>query len=215
VSLVPSLAQVQEGAALPAPSDEALRTERARSSEVFRRLDALTPPGQSARERAIPSITTVPGRGPDPAAIADQFRRTQADRAPRGPALLLFVSFSMPPESLLRLAHQARRADGVLVFRGLAGATLREMVGRVEPLAKTGATIEINPDAFARFGVEFVPTFVLAESLTSCGDETCEGRVRRIAGDVTLDYALERLARGDGAIASAAAERLGTLRGVR
>ena len=214
-SLVPSLAQVQEGAALPTPSDEALRTERARSSEVFRRLDALTPPGQSARERPIPSITAVPGRGPDPAAIADQFRRTQADRAPRGPALLLFVSFSMPPESLLRLAQQAKRSDGVLVFRGLAGATLREMVGRVEPLAKTGATIEINPDAFARFGVEVVPTFVLAESLASCGDKICEGRVRRIAGDVTLDYALERLAHADGAIGSAAAARLNTLRGGR
>jgi conjugal transfer pilus assembly protein TrbC len=214
-SLTAALAQAQEDAALPAPSDEALRTERARSTEVFRRLDALTPPGQSARERVVPSITAVPGRAPDPAAIADRFRRTQTDTAPRGPALLLFVSFSMPPESLLRLAHQARRADGVLVFRGLAGATLREMVGRVEPLAKTGATIEINPDAFARFGVEVVPTFVLAESLTSCGDETCEGRVRRIAGDVTLDYALERLARADGAIGSAAAARLNTLRGGR
>jgi hypothetical protein len=39
--------------------------------------------------------------------------------------------------------------------------------------------------------------------------------VRRIAGDVTLDYALERLARADGAIGSAAAGRLDTLRGAR
>ena len=214
-SLTPALAQVPKDPALPAPSDEALQAERARSSEVFRRLDAVAPRGQSPRERAIPSVPAAPGRAPDPGAIAEQFRRTQTDTATRGPALLLFVSFSMPPESLLRLAHQAKRADGVLVFRGLAGATLREMVGRVEPLAKTGAAIQIDPDAFARFGVEVVPTFVLAESLASCGEATCEGRVRRIAGDVTLDYALERLARGDGAIGSAAAERLNTLRGVR
>ena len=67
-----------------------------------------------------------------------------------------------PREASFVLAHQAKRADGVLVFRGLAGATLREMVERVEPLAKTGASIQIDPDAFARFGVEVVPTFVLA-----------------------------------------------------
>jgi conjugal transfer pilus assembly protein TrbC len=163
----------------------------------------------------IPAVPAIPARAPDPGAIAEQFRRMQTDAATRGPALLVFVSFSMPPESLLRLAHQAKRSDGVLVFRGLTGATLREMVGRVEPLAKTGAAIQIDPEAFARFGVEVVPTFVLAESLASCGDATCEGRVRRVAGDVTLDYALERLARGDGAIGSAAAERLSQLRGVR
>ena len=182
---------------------------------MFRRLDAAAPPERSARDRGMPSISVAPGRAPDPAVISEQFRRMQEDAIPRGPALLIFVSFSMPAGSLLRLAHQAKRADGVLVFRGLAGATLREMVERVEPLAKTGASIQINPEAFARFGVEVVPTFVLADSLASCGEATCEGRVRRIAGDVTLDYALERLARADGAIGSAAAGRLNTLRGAR
>jgi conjugal transfer pilus assembly protein TrbC len=214
-SLTPALAQAPKSPALPAPSEEALQAERARSSEVFRRLDAVATPEPSPRGRAIPSVPAIPGRAPDPGTIAEQFRRMQTDAANRGPALLVFVSFSMPPDSLLRLAQQAKRANGVLVFRGLAGTTLREMVGRVEPLAKTGAGIQIDPSAFARFGVEVVPTFVLAESLATCGDATCEGRVRRIAGDVTLDYALERLARGDGAIASAAAERLDTLRGVR
>ena len=215
--LTPALGQVPRSAALPAPSnmDDVVQAERARSTEVFRRLDAAAPPERSARDRAMPSISVAPGRAPDPAVISEQFRRMQEDAPPRGPVLLIFVSFWMPAASLLHLAHQAKRADGVLVFRGLAGATLREMVERVEPLAKTGASIQINPDAFARFGVEAVPTFVLAESLASCGEATCEGRARRIAGDVTLDYALERLARVDGAIGSAAAGRLNTLRGVR
>jgi conjugal transfer pilus assembly protein TrbC len=146
--------------------------------------------------------------------MAEQFRRTRADAAPRAPVLLVFVSFSMPVESLLRLAHQAKRADGVLVFRGLAGATLREMVERVEPLARTGAAIQINPDAFARIGVKTVPTFALMDS-TSCADRSCDTGVRRIAGDVTLDYALERLSRADDPIGGAAAARLNMLRGVR
>jgi conjugal transfer pilus assembly protein TrbC len=192
--------------------DDLVRTERARSNEVLRRLDSITPPGETPRGRAIPNVSVTPGRAPDPAVIAERFRHEQASEPPRAPALLVFVSFSMPTESLLRLAHQAKRADGVLVFRGLTGATLREMVERVEPLAKTGAAIQIDPDAFVRFGVKAVPTFALTEDSRSCDDRSCDTGVRRIAGDVTLDFALERLAHADDALGSAASARLKMLR---
>lgn len=212
-----ALAQVQPHAAFPLRSDldEAARAGRARSGEVFQRLEAIGPAGRPARAREIPALTVAPGRVPDPAAIAEQFRQTQADTAPRGPALLVFVSFSMPAESLLRLAQQAKQADGVLVFRGLAGVSLREMVARVQPLAKTGAAIQINPEAFTRFGVAVVPTFALASSAAPCGDSVCEALVQRVAGDVTLEHALERLAHPDNPIGQAAAVRLNLLRGRR
>jgi conjugal transfer pilus assembly protein TrbC len=163
----------------------------------------------------MPTLTVAPSRAPDPAAIAEQFRQTQADTTPRGPALLVFVSFSMPAENLLRLAQQAKQVDGVLVFRGLAGASLREMVARVQPLAKTGAAIQINPEAFTRFGVSVVPTFALANSAEPCGDGVCEASVQRVAGDVTLEHALERLAHTNNPIGQAAAVRLNLLRGGR
>ena len=215
--VTPVLGQVPPTAGFPTPRDldQSIESERTRSKGVFERLDAIAPSGQPIRERTIPSVNVSPGRGPDPAAIAEEYRRTQLDTAPQGPVLLVFVSFAMPPESLLRLAQQAKRADAVLVFRGLAGATLRQMVERVQPLAKTGAAIQINPDAFARFGIEVVPTFIIAESLASCGDQTCERRVHRIAGDVTLDHALERLARAGDAAGSTAATRLNAVRGGR
>jgi conjugal transfer pilus assembly protein TrbC len=212
-----ALAEVQPPVALPSQSDldQATQAGRARSGEVFQRLEVIAPAGRSARARELPSVNIAPGRAPDPAAIAEQFRQTQADTAPQGPALLVFVSFSMPPENLLRLAQQAKQADGVLVFRGLAGASLREMVARVQPLAKTGAAIQINPEAFTRFGVSVVPTFALANSAEPCGDSVCEASVQRVAGDVTLDHALERLARTDDPIGRAATVRLNLLRGRR
>jgi conjugal transfer pilus assembly protein TrbC len=212
--LTPALAQAPDSAKFPSPGDldELVRTERARSDEVLRRLP-VTPPGDPERGRAIPKVSVTPGRAPDPAAIAEQFRHEQTRESPGAPTLLVFVSHSMPPESLLRLAHQAKRADGVLVFRGLAGATLREMIERVEPLARTGAAIQIDPEAFGRFGVKAVPTFVLAEGSRSCADRSCDANARRIAGDVTLDFALERLARADDPLGAAAAARLTMLRG--
>ena len=212
-----ALAQGPKSAALPTPRDldEAAQAARARSNEVFERLDVTAPAGRPARGRELPSVNVTPGRAPDPAAIAERFRRTPVDTSARGPVLLIFVSFSIPPENLLRLAQQSKRADGVLVFRGLAGATLREMVARVEPLAKTGAAIQINPEAFVRFGIEVVPTFALAESAAPCGDRVCEGAAQRLAGDVTLDHALERLAHTGDPFGPAAAARLSTLRGGR
>jgi conjugal transfer pilus assembly protein TrbC len=212
-----ALAEVQSPAVLPSRSDldQAAQTGRARSGEVFQRLEGIATTGRPAHGRQIPALTVAPGRAPDPGAIAEQFRQTQADTAPRGPALLVFVSFSMPAESLLRLAQQVKQADGVLVLRGLAGASLREMVARVQPLAKTGAAIQISPEAFTRFGVAVVPTFALANSAAPCGDSVCEALVQRVAGDVTLEHALERLAHPDNPIGQAAAVRLNLLRGGR
>ncbi|HET9694796.1 MAG TPA: type-F conjugative transfer system pilin assembly protein TrbC, partial [Steroidobacteraceae bacterium] len=112
------------------------------------------------------------------------------------------------------LAEQAKRANAVLVFRGLAGATLREMVARLQPLAKTGAAMQINPEAFTHFGIEVVPTFILAARGTDCGERACEGQARRVAGDVSLDHALDRLARSGDSFAEAAETRLHQLRGV-
>ena len=163
----------------------------------------------------MPSVPVTPVRAPDPAAIAERYRANAASPAPAGPELLVFVSFSMPHASLVRLAEQARQANAVLVFRGLAGATLRQMVERLQPLARTGAAMQINPEAFTRFGIEVVPTFVLTARSADCGERACEGPTRRLAGDVSLDHALDRLARSGEPLAQAAETRLRQLREVR
>jgi conjugal transfer pilus assembly protein TrbC len=190
-----------------------IRTERARSSAVFRRLDDESPTRDTTAGRAMPAVPVAPGRAPDPAAIAERYRAIAPTPAHAGPELLVFVSFSMPQASLLRLAEQASRANAVLLFRGLAGASLRQMAERLQPLAKRGAAMQIDPEAFTRFGIEVVPTFVLAERVPGCGEARCEALARSVAGDVSLDYALQQLARTGGPLAHAADARLQRLRG--
>ncbi len=195
----------------PLELDRLIETERARSREV---LDRLAIP-QPSNARSMPSFSVQPGRAPDPGAIAEGYRRSESGDRSSGPELLVFVSFSIPHESLVRLAAQAKQTNGVLVFRGLAGATLREMTARLQPLARTGAAMQINPQAFTRFGVRLVPTFVIAEGGASCADTVCERGARRVAGDVSLDHALERLARQGDALGQAAEARLLLLRASR
>ena len=207
----PALAQ----APLPAPAelDAVIRAERARSERLPERLDEHVPALRAAPARTMPAVPVAPGRAPDPAAIAERHRAIASTATQAGPELLVFVSFSMPHASLLRLAEQASRAGAVLVFRGLAGATLRQMVERLQPLARTGAALQIHPEAFTRLGIEVVPTFVLADTIPGCGEASCERPTRRVSGDVSLDHALERLARGDDVLARAAGARLLALRG--
>lgn len=215
MALAPGAAPAQGPPALPDARaiEQHIAQEKPRSREVFDRLERIDAAGAAPAPRAMPRIDAERTRAPDPVAIADAYRRRQGTPEADGPELLVFVSFSIPHESLVRLAEQARRADAVLVFRGLAGATLREMNARLAPLARTGAAMQINPQAFARFGIRAVPTFVVAAGDLGCAGSACEGHAERVAGDVSLDFALERLARQGGALAHAAEVRLRRLRG--
>jgi len=194
---------------------EQMAKERARARAALGAVEGGKTPGGASTPRAMPRIDAARTPAPDPAAIADAYRRRGGAPGESEPELLVFVSFSMPHESLVRLAAQARRAGAVLVFRGLAGATLREMNARLAPLSRTGAAMQINPQAFARFAIRAVPTFVVAMADPDCAASACEGHARRVAGDVSLEFALERLARDRGPLAGAAAARLQRLQGGR
>lgn len=114
-----------------------------------------------------------------------------------GPGLLIFVSFAMPQRTLMRLVDQAARSRGTLVLRGFINGSLKETVAKVQQLIgdrKVG--FQIDPQAFDRFSVAATPTFVLVREgaqPADCGAGTCfaADAFVSVAGDVSLDYALE------------------------
>lgn len=132
--------------------------------------------------------------------------------------LLVFISASVPRESLRRLAQQAARIGAPLVLRGVVGddfpataAFMRDILGEPEnddrPPATSSKEIHsqrkpralIDPTLFARFDVRQVPAVVLVPDgacvagIRACPDAT-PAHVH-VAGDVTLDYALDHIAR--------------------
>lgn len=118
-----------------------------------------------------------------------------------GPGLMIFVSLSMPEATLQRLVEQASRAKASVLLRGLVNGSLRETVARVQGLiGQRQVAVQIDPQAFDRFAIARVPSFVLIRDgarPVSCASGTCappEGYVR-IAGDVSLDYALAYIQR--------------------
>ena len=127
--------------------------------------------------------------------------KEQAQVFATGPGLFVFISLSMPQATLQRLVDQAARAQASVFIRGLAGGSLRTTVAQVQGLiGQHQVAIQIDPQAFDRFAIERVPSFVLVRDGTrpvSCASGTCappEGFLRT-TGDVSLDYALEHMQR--------------------
>jgi conjugal transfer pilus assembly protein TrbC len=99
------------------------------------------------------------------------------------------------------LIDQASRAGATLVLRGLVNGSIRDTVTRMQALiGSRRVAVQIDPEAFDRYGITRTPTFVL--TMVGAGTEACASRVCgssqqfvKVAGDVTLDYAMRYLNR--------------------
>lgn len=162
----------------------------------------------------------VGANGIDLGSMVDTQDMTAASAMERArmPQILTFVSSSMPPASVRAAAEQARAAGGVLVLRGLVNNSIRatadwmvEVFG--DKVGENGAIVD--PRLFAAFGVDVVPTVVVA----SDGPVMCEAdpdcpalpAYDRVLGDVTLQYALELVQGSNGPGASVARAGLARL----
>ncbi len=166
--------------------------------------DALKDRTRSALDRAaqaqpkgVPDVGFTAPTGQsyspvDPARIAQQF----GARPKPKPGVLIFVSTSMPKESITRLAQDVRKVGGALVIRGLLDHSLRSTVTALAEYNRLGVQILIHPDAFKRHQVTAVPSFVvdLAPEEPICADgRACRMVSSVVEGDVSLDFALQRI----------------------
>jgi conjugal transfer pilus assembly protein TrbC len=201
---------------------------RALKARPFPSLERLTaePGAQIPRIQAAPA---APG-SVDIAALARQGAALNNAAANAGSALRIFITLDMPRGSLQRLVDQAARSGATLVLRGLKAQSMRQTLAAVSALIETRTVAwVIDPEAFSRFHVTAAPTFVLtlaeaaapgAALAPSAGQTQCSGGCNAltppssylsVAGDVSLDYALETLLRrapGAAIPASALLERL-------
>ncbi|MBK6603825.1 MAG: type-F conjugative transfer system pilin assembly protein TrbC [Betaproteobacteria bacterium] len=180
-------------------------------AEIERAAREHRMPTDAELERiAIPSTPKLDGTGPtaplDLEQLARQLQDAQAkfaraanDTAPR---LQIFVTLAMPEPSLRALIAQAARANAVLVLRGAKNGSLRQTLEAARTLIGTQPVAwQIDPPAFARYQISAAPAFVLTRAgaqPTACTEGVClaDHDFAKVTGDVSLDYALEAIARG-------------------
>lgn len=117
-----------------------------------------------------------------------------------------FASFSMPESALRSLLAQGQDLGVPVVFRGFLNNSVYETRDALIRIFGSDEAIEgfiIDPTLYARFDVQAVPVFVATDNaLTPCESAGCEDETPpphdRLAGNVTLPYALDLFARGGG-----------------
>ena len=175
--------------------------ERARKAHPFPQADRLGAQPVPAPPRVNLPSTAVPT---DIEALARAGARlgSPGTQTTAASPLRIFITLEMPRASLQLLTDQAARSGAVLVLRGLKANSMRETLAAVSSLiGERQVAWVIDPEAFARHRIERAPTFVLslddrADTATNCGtDCRTPPAFVSVSGDVSLDHALDTLAR--------------------
>ena len=176
------------------PTDRALQEEQLRIESERKRVFSLKEYSGST----FPDIPT-PKRDDDWNFEALASRYQQKAWTQFREELLVFVSFTMPPESLKRLIHQTHQAGGSVLLRGFKEGSLKTTAKAIQALGEAGGHVMIHPKAFTQYHVSSVPTVVLttADPLSTTTSEGCAlpENFASITGDVSLDRALDEIAR--------------------
>lgn len=123
------------------------------------------------------------------------------DAAPQS-NILIFVSFSMPKESLRQWLLQADLIKAPVLIRGLVHHSFRETTKAVmEIVSREHGGVLLDPLLFRKFNIEKVPAVVVTD--TKCLKEEVQKKCETfdvIYGNVTLEYALKEIARQEDAL---------------
>jgi|GEM_PF-1458082 len=124
--------------------------------------------------------------------------------ASKQPLVLIFVSSSMPLQTLRNLQQSADKVGGVLVFRGLINNSFKETSHYIKEL---GTSVWIDPTLFKDFSIVQVPTFVILEKPYNKEHVSLHDK---IAGNISLAFALEKASKtGQTSTAGILLHRLG------
>lgn len=123
---------------------------------------------------------------------------TEAIKPMKTNGVIIFVSLSMPRQSLVAIMRDANRIGGSVVMRGLVNDSFKQTFQEISNLVQEakGGGIELNPMAFKRFQVTKVPTFVAILPSHPClAKQQCnrENDYDVISGNLTLEAALSEM----------------------
>ena len=185
---------------------------------VDRERKQMFDPNNPATKNAanvFPNVPTPERAGIDIEALAKQYE--QKAQARKMDDLMIFASFTMPAESLKRIVSQANRVGASVVLRGFKNNSLKDTALAIKELGEQGGNVLVNPNAFTKYKIKAVPTMVLAKAATidQVDNEGCAlpDNFVAVAGDVSLDYALDEIVRRAPQFEAVAARYLRQIRG--
>lgn len=203
-------------------ADALAASARARAEQLAREARTSAADAQSHGRRFASEAqkSSRPGRSQafDFDAMVADAGTMAAENLGEAPRFIAFASTSMPPAALRTMIDDVTRAGGVVVLRGLPQNSAKALTAALSKVARPGEQLTgvgIDPRLFRAFGIEAVPTYVVASSdFDLCDGFDCVSTVPphdRMTGNVSAAYALGTFARGGGPGALIAAQHLARL----
>ena len=152
--------------------------------------------------------------------LAQQNESQVAETKKPATNIVIFVSLSMPAESLQSYLRDAKKIHASVVIRGLVNNSFQQTFKQVAELIKSsgGDGIELNPIWFKQYHITQVPAVVVLPDHAVCAsDQSCieDREYDVITGNIVLSAALKQI-RDKGVAAtneaSVALEQLNTSR---
>jgi conjugal transfer pilus assembly protein TrbC len=119
--------------------------------------------------------------------------------------LVVFVSLSMPKESLRKVILDTSSAGGMVLFRGFPNNSMQQFQQGLAGVLQKGDPIRnvaVDPRMFQAFNIANVPAYVaFSKPLNLCTELECESPVPEhdvMHGNVPLSYVLNEFASGGG-----------------
>jgi conjugal transfer pilus assembly protein TrbC len=132
------------------------------------------------------------------------------------PNILVFISFSMPKDSLkqwLAQVAQVTQMQGSLVIRGLINNSFKDTAAVLTPLFKEQpGGLLLDPTLFKRYNIEKVPAVVVQDNSTCPVNQSCQEGYTVVYGNTSLLYALNKIASSQTKAASVAAQAIARLK---
>ena len=111
------------------------------------------------------------------------------------PQLLIFVSLSMPEQSLKLWAQQAEKIKGKLLLKGFVDDSLQATIDETLRIFKEPkADFLVHPEAFEKFNIDKVPAVVIANPDNCLEDDCPVPAFDVVYGDTSLEDALNKIA---------------------
>lgn len=181
------------------PSNAAVQKEMQRIERERKELFDPNNPATKNAKNSFPNVPTPEVSNVDIQALAKRYE--QRAEARKMDDLMIFVSFTMPPESLKRIVAQAYKVGASVVLNGFKDNSLKATAAAIKQLGEASGNVLINPNAFTKYKVQAVPAVVLAkaDSVDQIDSQGCAlpDTYVSVSGDVSLDYSLDEIAQRD------------------
>jgi conjugal transfer pilus assembly protein TrbC len=181
------------------PSPEAVGRELPRIETERKELFNPENSATKGAKNNFPNVQAPAVSGVDIEALAKRYE--QRSEALKTDDLMIFVSFSMPADSLKRILGQANKVGAAVVLNGFRGNSFKDTASAVKGLGVPSGNVIVNPNAFTKYRIRAVPAVVLTKgsSIDQTDADGCAlpDTFVSVAGDVSLDYALENISQRD------------------